>query len=46
MFLVHGIEDKITEKEFDSICLVGISPVILLGNPKVSKTVVNKIAKF
>ena len=46
MFLVQVIEDKIPEKEFDSTCLVGISPVILLGNPKASKTVINNIAKF
>ena len=39
-------EEKISEKEFDSICPVGTMPGILYGNPKVHKTVVNNTPKF
>ena len=39
-------EEKISEKEFDSICPVGTTPGILYGNPKVHKTVVNNTPKF
>ena len=34
-------EEKISEKEFDNICRVGTTPVILYGNPKLHKTVVH-----
>ena len=39
-------EEKISEKEFDSICPVGTTPGILYGNPKVHKTVVSNTPKF
>ena len=39
-------EEKISEKELDSICPVGTMPGILYGNPKVHKTVVNNTPKF
>ena len=38
-------EEKISEKEFDSICPVGTTPGILYGNPKVHQTVVNSTPK-
>ena len=37
---------KISEKGFDSICLVETTPEILHGNSKVHKTVVNNTPKF
>ena len=37
---------EISEKEFDSICLVETTPEILHGNSKVHKTVVNNTPKF
>ena len=40
-FKVLKNEEKISEKEFDSICPVGTTPGILFVNPKVRKTVVN-----
>ena len=39
-------EEKISEKEFDSICSVGTTPEILYGNPKVHQTVINNTPKF
>ena len=39
-------EEKISEKEFDSICPVRTTPGILYGNPKVHKAVVNNTPKF
>ena len=45
-FKVLKNEEKISEKEFDSICPVGTMPGILYGNPKVHKTVVNNTPKF
>ena len=45
-FKVLKNEEKISEKEFDSICPVGTTPGILYGNPKVHKTVVNNTPKF
>ena len=39
-------EEKISEKEFDSICSVGTMPEILYGNPKVHQTVINNTPKF
>ena len=45
-FKVLKNEEKISEKEFDSICTVGTTPEILYGNPKVNKTVINKTPKF
>ena len=45
-FKVLKNEEKISEKEFDSISPVGTTPCILYGNPKVHKTVVNNIPKF
>ena len=45
-FNVLKNEEKISEKEFDSICPVGTMPGILYGNPKVHKTVVNNTPKF
>ena len=45
-FKILNNEENISEKEFDSICLVGTTPRILYGNPKVYKTVVNNTPKF
>ena len=45
-FKVLKTEEKNSEKGFDSICLVGTTPGILYGNPKVHKTVVNSTPKF
>ena len=45
-FKVPKNEDKISEKEFDSICPVGTFLGILYGNLKVHKTVVKNIPKF
>ena len=45
-FKVLKQKDKITEKEFDSICLVATSPSILYSNPKVHKTDVSNTPKF
>ena len=45
-FKVLKNEDKNSEKEFDSICPVEITPGILQGNPKVQKTVANSNPKF
>ena len=45
-FKVLKNEEKISEKEFDSICLVGTTLGILYGDPKVHKTVVNSTSKF
>ena len=45
-FKVLKNEEKISEKEFDSICPVGTMPRILCGNPNVHKTVVNNNPKF
>ena len=45
-FKVLKNEEKISEKEFDNICPVGITPGILYVNPKVHKTVVNNTPKF
>ena len=45
-FKVLKNEEKISEKELDSICPVGTTPGILYGNPKVHKTVVNSTSKF
>ena len=39
-------EEKISEKEFDSICSVETTPEILYGNPKVHQTVINNTPKF
>ena len=39
-------QEKISEKEFDSICPVRTTPRILYGNPKVLKTVVNNTPNF
>ena len=39
-------EQKLLEKEFDSVCPVGTTPGILYGNLKVHKTVVNNAPKF
>ena len=39
-------EEKISEKEFDSIYRVETTPGTLYGNPKVHKTVVNNTPKF
>ena len=39
-------QEKISEKEFHSICPVGTTPRILYGNPNVLKTVVNNTPKF
>ena len=39
-------EEKISEKEFDSICPLVTTPAILYGNPKVHKTIVNNTPKF
>ena len=39
-------EEKLLEKEFDSVCPVGTTPGILYGNLKVHKTVVNNAPKF
>ena len=45
-FKILKNEEKISEKEFDSISPVGTTPGILYGNPKVHKTVVNNTPKF
>ena len=45
-FKILKNEEKISEKEFDSISQVGTTPGILHGNPKVHKTVVNSTPKF
>ena len=45
-FKVLMNEEKISEKEFDSICLVETTPKPLYGNPKVHKTVVKNTPKF
>ena len=45
-FKVLQNEDKISEKEFDSVCPGGTTSGILYGNPKVHKTVVNNTPKF
>ena len=45
-FKVLKNKEKISEKQFDSISLVGTTPIILYGNPKVHKTVVNNTPKF
>ena len=45
-FKVLKNEEKISKKEFDSICPVGTTPSILYGNPKVHKAVVNNTPKF
>ena len=45
-FKVLKSEEKISEKEFDNICLVGTTPGILYANPQVHKTVVNNTPKF
>ena len=39
-------EEKISEKELDSICLVATTSGILYGSPKVHKTVVNNTPNF
>ena len=45
-FNVLKKEEIISQKEFDSICLVGTTPGMLYGNPKVHKTVVNNSPRF
>ena len=45
-FKVLKNEEKISEKEFDNICLVGTTPGIPYRNPKVHKTVVHNTPKF
>ena len=45
-FKVIKNEEKISEKEIDSICPVETVPRILYGNPKVLETVVNSTPKF
>ena len=45
-FKVLTNEEKISEKEFDSICLVETMPKLLYGNPKVHKRVVKNNPKF
>ena len=45
-FKVLKNEDKIYEKEFDSICLLGTMTSTLCGNLKVHKTFVNNTLKF
>ena len=45
-FKVLKNQEKISEKEFDSIYPVGTTPRILYSNPKVHKTVVNNTPKF
>ena len=39
-------DNKISEDEFKSICLIGTCPGILYGQPKVHKTVINNIPQF
>ena len=39
-------DNKISEDEFKSICLIGARPGILYGQPKVHKTVINNIPQF
>ena len=45
-FKVLKNEEKISEKEFDSICPVETTPRILYDNPEVHKTVVNNTPKL
>ena len=45
-FKILKNEEKISEKEYDSISPVGTTPGILYGNPKVHKTVVNNTPTF
>ena len=45
-FKVLKNEEKISEKEFDSIYPVGTTTKILYGNPPVQKTVINNTTKF
>ena len=45
-FKVLKNEEKISEKEFDSISPAGTTSGILYGNTKVHKTVVNNTPKF
>ena len=45
-FKVPKREEKNSEKDFDSICLVKTMHSILYGDPKVHKTVVNNTPKF
>ena len=45
-FKVLTNEEKISEKEFDSICPVGTPPGISYGSSKVHETVVNGTAIF
>ena len=45
-FKVLNNEEKIYEKEFDSICTVATMPGILYSNARIQKTVVNNTPKF
>ena len=45
-FKVLKNEERIYEKEFDSVCPVGTTAGILYGNPKVHKTIANNTPKF
>ena len=45
-FNVLKNEEKISEKEYDSIYTVGTLPGVSYGNPKVHETVVNNTPKF
>ena len=45
-FKVLKNEERIYEKEFDSVCPVQTAAGILYGNPKVRKTIVSDTPKF